>query len=196
MTPGTLYRLGAVTFIVSGLLNIVVGILPSNPAILPKLLNLLGAAGGLLGLIAVYLHQRVETGVLGGISYILAATGLIGICGFLFTDAFVFSYMSSDQQAILLNGPTGMAIFGSVVLYVLGVVLFGAVTIWANKYPRIAAALYIIGTLPTLIALLLPPVVLNITESIASIGVIWIGTTLWRAVAQSAATKTPIITPG
>jgi len=184
MSPRTLYRLGAAAFIVSGLLNIFGGLLPTELIIQQRMLNLFGATGGMLGLTAVYLYQRVESGVLGGVSYILAAIGLIGIIGFLFTDAFVFSYISADLQATLSNGPTGIAIFSSVLLYVLGVVTFGAATIKANVYPRIAAMLYIVGTLPSIVAVLLPPLVISLIESVASVGVIWLGVALWRGVGR------------
>lgn len=104
-------------------LIIVVEILLIDLLLIQKTLNLVGAAGGLLRLVAVYLWQREESGILGGISFMLASVGLVGVIGFLFTDAFVFSFIDPQLQAELTNGSTDRSIFASVLLYVFGVVL-------------------------------------------------------------------------
>lgn len=173
----TLYRSGAAAFIFSGILNIIADFLPAAAT---RLLNFGGVAAGILGLVAIYLFQRERVGVFGFISYLVAAFGFIGIAGFLFVDAFVFPYISTALQEELVNGATGAAIFMTVVAYVLGVVLFNIASYRAKRYPTPALVLWTIGVLPTLAATAVPGFVITIAEIIASTGIVWIGSVVWR----------------
>lgn len=177
MNVSTLYKAGAAAFILSGLFNIVADFLPITAT---RLLNFGGVSVGILGLVAIYLFQREKVGVFGFISYVLAALGFIGIAGFLFVDAFVFPYVSTTLQEELVNGPTGTAIFISVIAYVLGVVLFNVASFRARRYPTPALVLWTVGVLPTLAATALPGFVITIAEITASIGIVWIGSIVWR----------------
>ncbi len=182
MQIATLYRLGSSAFILSGIFNMIADFLPT---MLTRLLNFGGVAAGILGLTAVYLYQRRESKVFGFSSYVLTTLGFIGIAGFLFVDAFVFPYLDPSLQAALTNGPTGIAIFISVIAYVLGVLLFVIASFRARVYPKIPLLFWGLGVMPTPLALVLPAGVITIAELIVSIGIIWIGVALW----QGAATK-------
>lgn len=182
MNSGTLYRFGAAAFILSGVLNSIADFLP--PA-LTRLLNFGGVAFGILGITAVYLYQRRESRLLGFSSYVLTILGFIGIAGFLFVDAFVFPYIDPSLQEALTNGQTGMAIFISVIAYVLGVLLFVLASLRARVYPKIPLLFWGLGVIPTPLALILPAGIMTIAEVIVSISIIWIGVVLW----QGAVTK-------
>lgn len=182
MKIATLYRWGSSAFILSGIFNLSADFLP--PAI-TRLLNFGGVAFGILGITAVYLYQRRESMIFGFCSYVVTSLGFIGIAGFLFVDAFVFPYLDPSLQAALTNGPTGIAIFISVIAYVLGVLLFVIASFRARIYPKIPLLFWGLGVMPTPLALALPAGVITVAELIVSIGIIWIGVVLW----QGAATK-------
>jgi predicted RND superfamily exporter protein len=111
--------------------------------------------------------------------------GFIGIAGFLFVDAFVFPYIDASLKETLTNGPTGIAIFASVIVYVLGVLLFTIASFRANVYPKLPLIFWGVGVAPTLAAIALPAMVMTVAEIVASIGIIWIGVAIW----QGATTK-------
>ena len=116
----------------------------------------------------------------------MASFGLAGIVGFLFTDAFVLMYLDGTTRDRLIDGPTGLAIFSSVILYVLGMVLFWIASFRARVYPRPAALMGIIGTLPTVAAIMLPPLVIGLAEATASLAIIWVSLALLRSLAGGA----------
>lgn len=177
MKIAMLYRLGSGAFILSGIFNIIADFLPS---MLTGLLNFAGVAAGILGLTAVYLYQRHESKVFGFSGYVVTILGFIGIAGFLFVDAFVFPYIDASLKETLTNGPTGIAIFASVIVYVLGVLLFTIASFRANVYPKLPLIFWGVGVAPTLAAIALPAVVMTVAEIVASIGIIWIGVVIWQ----------------
>ena len=181
MNTSTLYKFGSASFILSGVINIFADFLPVD---ITRVLNFAGVAAGILGLIVVYLYQRNESGRLGFAGYCMTMLGFIGVAGFLFVDAFVFPYLDTNQQETLVGGPTGFAIFLSVILYVVGVVLFNVASLRSNVYPKLASILWMVGVLPTLAALALPAIVLTISEIMASVGIVWIGVTIWQGSAK------------
>lgn len=182
MNTATLYRFGAGAFMLSGVFNMIADFLPIG---ITRLLNLGGVAFGILGLTAVYLYQKQESKAFGFGAYVLTMLGFIGIAGFLFVDAFVFPYLDATLQTTLTNGTTGLAIFASVIVYVLGVLLFTIASFRAGIYPKIPLLLWGVGVLPTLVALALPALVMTIAEITASIGILWIGRSIWLGAATN-----------
>lgn len=175
MHDATLYRIGAVLFGGSGVINIGADVLPGT-----DVLNLIGVVAGILGLPALYLAHRATAGLSGLLAALLAGAGLIGIVGLLFAQAAIFPFLPAETVGILTAGPSGLAIFAGVVVYVLGVLAF-AVTGWrAGVHPRPALLLWAAGTLPTLAAIALPAVVMTLAEVVAGIGVLWLATALWQ----------------
>ncbi len=171
----TLYWTGAFLFGASGAINLVADFLPGT-----DVLNLIGVVAGLLGLPAVYLAHRGSAGLTGLLAALLAGAGLIGIVGLLFAQAAIFPFLPAETFTTLTEGPTGLAIFAAVVLYVLGVLGF-AVTGWrAAVHPRPALALWAAGTLPTIAAIALPPIVMTLAEAVAGAGVLWLAVALWQ----------------
>jgi hypothetical protein len=181
MNTSTLYKFGSASVIFSGIVNIFADFLPIEYT---RLLNFAGVTAGILGFVAVYLYQRNESGSLGFVGYLMAMLGFVGIAGFLFVDAFVFPYLNTNQQEALVNGQTGFAIFISVIVYVAGVILFNVASLRSNVYPKIASIIWVLGVIPTLAALALPAFVLTISEIMASVGILWIGITIWQGSAK------------
>lgn len=146
-----------------------------------------GVGCGLLGLPAVYLAQRHKVGRTGFIAALAAGLGLIGIAGFVFANAAVLPSLPQALVQQLTEGPTGMAIFGAVILYVAGVVALVATSWRVGIHPKGALALWGISTAPTIAAIALPPVVMVVAEMIAGLGVVWLAFSLYRRNSQLAA---------
>lgn len=169
--------IGAIAFAASALLNIFADFLPI-PA--TRLMNFVGVSLGILGLQALYLfHPNADKATLA--AHLIATFGFIGIAGFLFADAFIFPALAVAQVANLTAGPTGLAIFAAVTLYVLGVLALTATLFRQTILPKPALALWAIGTAPTITAIALPPAVMTVAEITASLGILWIATTMLRS---------------
>ena len=182
MTLTHFVRIGALALAGSALANIVADFLP---AILTGVLNFLGVALGVLGLSAVFIHLHDRAGWLTYAGYVLATLGFVGIAGFLFTQAAVFPALPAETVTALTEGPTGLAIFAAVIVYVLGVVTFCAGAWRTGRLPGWALALWAGATLPTLAAVALPAVVLTITEILVSLGLLGVTSRIWRDTAAA-----------
>ena len=144
------------------------------------MLNFLGVALGVLGLSAVFVHLHDRAGWLTYGGYVLATFGFVGIAGFLFAQAAVFPALPAETVTALTEGPTGLAIFAAVIVYVLGVVVFCAGAWRTGRLPGWALALWAVATLPTLVAIMLPAHVLTVSEIIVSLGILGVTLRIWR----------------
>ncbi len=177
MRLNSFVAVGAAAFAVSGVLNIFADFMPDAAT---QLMNFVGVCLGVLGLQALYVFAHQKTGVANLSGFLLATFGFLGIAGFLFADAFVFPSLETDTLATLIAGTTGLAIFASVILYVVGVLLFATTLFRSGMLPKPALLLWATGTLPTLAAIALPAVVMTVAEIVASVGVIWIANAILR----------------
>ena len=169
MNRSLLYLWAGIAGIIAGLLNIVIEFLP---AIIGRPLNLLVVILMVWTLTAIYLRQRAESGVLGFIGYVVNEFGLALIVGLIYARVFVLSALDATLVGELMSGTTGFAALASLIIFVLGVALFGISIIRANVFPKWAAVLYIVGFLPLAVAPFIPPVVVSIGEIVASVGVL------------------------
>lgn len=171
MRLNSFMTLGAVAFAASGVLNIFADFMPDT---VTRLLNFFGVCLGILGLQALYVFVHSQTGRATLAGFVVALLGFIGIAGFLFTDAFVFPALDAAEVSALTAGGTGMAIFASVILYVVGVLTFVATLFRTGLLPKAALLLWGAGTAPTIAAIALPAGVMTVAEIAASLGIIWI----------------------
>jgi len=178
MKVSQLYRWAGIVGIVTGILNILVEFLPEN---LAGPSNLLVVTFNLWVLTALYLRQRQASGVLGFIGYIINTFGLALVVGLVFAQVFVLSALDAALVEELFAGSTGLAALVSLVIFTLGVVLFGIAIIRANVFPKWAAVLYIVGFLPVTVAPFIPEIILSIGEVVASIGIIWLSYALFAS---------------
>lgn len=126
-------------------------------------------------LTAIYLHQREASRALGFIGYVINQFGLALIVGLIYAQVFVLSALDAATVGELMSGTTGLAALASLIIFVLGVALFGISIIRANVFPKWAAALYIVGFLPLAVAPFIPPIVVSIGEIVASVGILGLG---------------------
>jgi hypothetical protein len=119
--------------------------------------------GGLLtmaGLPAIYLRQRVESGVLGFVGIVcVLASGMLLTVGFPLIQILIFPWIATMNisNKALNEGPTAFTIFFAIAsaLVSIGGVLFGVATIQARIFPRrlgigfivLAGASFVLGFL-------------------------------------------------
>jgi hypothetical protein len=99
--------------------------------------------------------------------------------GLVFTQVFVLAALDTAFIGELFAGTLGLAALVSLVIFTVGVILFGVATFRAAVFPKWAAVLYIIGFLPQAVALSIPAIVVSIGEVVGSIGIIWLSYALW-----------------
>jgi hypothetical protein len=176
--------LAGVLFILSDLLRLYIDLV--DPALFSDL-SLGGALGfgidgalGLvlavlmqLGLVGLYACRAKVAGILGLISLVLATFGVQLSMGSSFVFAFIRPIVWPWETSGYFEEP-----FGSVVVlglgFVLGCILLGVAMLRGNFYPRVAAALFIVGAL-----ILLLPLPLN--DIIFGGALTWLGyTLLWE----------------
>jgi hypothetical protein len=175
MNDVTLYRGGAVLFGLAGAINVVADFLPGT-----DFWNLAGVTCGILGLPAFYLAHRKNAGLPGLLAAVLSGLGLVGITGFLFSQAFIFPSLDPATVQTLIDGSTGAAIFVSVILYVLSVLALAASGWRAGVHPKTPLVLWGLATLPAPAAMALPPMVMTLAEAVGGLAVAWIAVALWR----------------
>jgi hypothetical protein len=186
MSTSSLFRLGGVAGLLSGLTLVISSLGPEHPAIL--ILGLLSAVLGLYTLTALYLGQREASGSLGGTGYIVNTFGLALITGAAYATATVFTSLDESVVDGLFAGPAGLAFLLSFVLFVVGIVLFGIATLRAGVYSPAAAVLYMVGFAASLAVFLLrlPEIVGDIAEAAAGVGIAWFGYELWSGTREGA----------
>jgi hypothetical protein len=150
-------------------LNVVVEILPERLGIpLDMLVNKLA----LWVLTALYLRQRVASGVFGFIAYAIQSFGMTLVVGFLFAQAFVLPELDAAQRTAVLAGPTGQAAILALAMVTLGAMLFGIATLRARLFPGWAALLLMAGFIIVPIGAVASSIVKTIGEMVLSAGLI------------------------
>jgi hypothetical protein len=156
MNTTQLYKLAGAIGIVGSILNVIADLLPSSSG---QPLNLFANLCVAWVLVALYLYQRQESGLLGLIGYGVNSFGFALIVSFLFVQTFVFPAVDSVLVQQLNAGTFGLVVLSSVAILAVGVVLFGVATFRAKVFPRWAAILYILGFLVSLTAPFVPRLV-------------------------------------
>jgi hypothetical protein len=125
-----------------------------------------------LGIVGLYAFRAKATGILGLIGLILATFGVQLSMGSSFVFAFIRATVWPWESADYFEEP-----FGSVVVlglgFVLGCILLGVAMVRDSFYPRVAAALFIVGA----VILLLP---LPLNDVIFGGAMVLLGYTLLR----------------
>ncbi len=180
MSTSTLFRLSGLAGILCGLVIvtqrlIIDTISPGNPIAI-------GPLGPILGLLIVtgtYLRQREESGVLGGIAFIVAFISLGFIAGVDFTRRYVLVQLDPPIVQALLAGSVRSLFVACGVSFLVGVLLFGLTTFRAGVFPRAATLLYVVGFFPYAVPILFPAEVVTLGQAIGAVGIAWLGWTLW-----------------
>jgi hypothetical protein len=197
MTIQSLYRLmagatmlGAVLFV----LGFVFGGPPPKVAPLANTLILTGALLLLLGLTALYLRQREESGILGLIGAALTLISIFLLTGLNYILAFLVPALAASAPEVLSTFPgeewaTVMAVnLAGRIGLALGLLLFAIASYQSAVLPRWAAILAALGGLGALVQLTV--VLLNLPQPLGMVvillpvGLFGLGRGLWLSVSS------------
>jgi len=183
MSASTLYRLGALAGFLSGGCMILGRILARLPNTQPgEIVDWLSPTFALFFLIFLYLGQRSESGVLGGIAFIVLFAGLLFVICLDFYGAFMRIYLPDKIITLIEEGPGAPVFIAGLLTFLIGEILFGISVIRAGVYSKIAAILFMIGLIP--IAMhptgVFPESVVDIGAATTGAGLIWWSVELYR----------------
>ena len=182
MNNNTLYRLGAVTSVLSGGTIIIGKILANTSFVLAgEFFDFLSPLFGLFAVTAIYLWKQNETAILGCIAYIILFSGISMVLCLDYFGAFILPYLPEGIVEHLLEGPTGTVWAISGIIFLTGVTTFGITYIRTRVFPIVASLLFIIGFIPIPFGEILPKVIVHTGSVMAGIGLIWWGGLLYRS---------------
>jgi hypothetical protein len=132
--------------------------------------------------IALYLGQRRESGVFGGVAFIVLFTGLVMLVSLDYYGAFIRIHLPETMIAQIEAGPSAPVFVGSLFTFLIGEILFGISVIRAGVYSKIAAILFMLGLI--FVALhpsgIFPESVIDIGATAVGIGLIWWSIDLYK----------------
>jgi hypothetical protein len=176
MSKSTLYRLGALAGFLSGVCIITGRLLARLPNTQPgEVIDWLSPFFALFLAIALYLGQRKESGVLGGIAFILLFSGLVMLVSLDFYGAFIRIHLPEAIIVQIEEGSSAPIFVSSLLIFLVGEILFGVSVIRAGIYSKIAAILFMLGLV--FVALhptgIFPESVIDLSATAVGIGLIW-----------------------
>ena len=183
MSVTTLYRLGAVAGFLSGACMILGRVLARMPNTQPgEIVDWFSPTYALFFAIFLYLGQRRESGVFGGIAFIVLFAGLIVVVCLDFYGAFMRIYLPADMIAMIEEGPSAPVFVVGLLTFLIGEIIFGISVIRAGVYSKIAAIMFMAGLIP--IAFhptgIFPEGIVDIGAAAAGVGLIWWSVELYR----------------
>ena len=190
MSTTTLYRLSALAGLLSGVCIILGKLLIPLPDQQPgEIFDALAALFGLFFTIGLYLRQRKEAGVFGGIAFIILFIGLAAVMSLDYFGAFMRLELPPGTTEQLLNGPNGPVFAASGLTFLIGEFLFGISVIRAGVFSKIAAVLFMTGMVPVALHLsgIFPEIVVEISSIVAGMGLIWWSIELYRLASSEVA---------
>lgn len=183
MSTTTLYRLSAAAGVLSGVCIIIGKLLIPLPDPLPgEIFDFLSPLFGLFITMGLYLRQRKESGVFGGVAFIVFFIGLTSVVSLDYFGAFMRLELPEGAVDQLMEGPTSPVFVSSLFIFLIGEILLGISVIRAGVFSRIAAVLFMVGMIPVALHLsgIFPEIVVVIGSIMAGIGLIWWGISLYR----------------
>ncbi len=186
MSTSSLYRLSGAAALLAAIC-VAIGSLLANVLDLSggPIFNFFGFLFGLFGITGLYLWQREQSGLLGGVGYIVLFIGFAFLMSADFFGGFVLPVLSGDVLSQLRGSSAAFVLFGSGLVAMLGVILFSVSVIRAGIFPRLAAVFLVIGLLATPLGNTLPMLVF-VGSLLVAVGIGWWGLTLWSLAGQVA----------
>ena len=181
MSTTTLYRLSALAALLSGACIIIgklLALLPDPQA--GEVFDFLSPLFALFVVVGIYLRQREESGLFGGVAFVVMFIGLVLVVSLDYFGAFIRLQLPEVVAEQLMEGPSGTAVAVSALIFLLGEILLGISVIRSGVFSKIAAILFMIGLVPVPLGGVLPDSVVAIGSIVAGIGLIWWGTDLYR----------------
>lgn len=189
MSTGTLYRLSAIAGVLTAT-GIILGKLtiPLPNRQIGEVLDFVGALFGLFFSMGVYLKHRKESGVFGGIAFIIFFVGLALVLCLDYFGAFMALDLPVGMVEDLLEGRNGWVYALSGMTFLVGEVLFGISVIRAGVFSKLSAVLFMLGMIPVALHLtgIFPEYVVNLSSVVAGIGLIWWSVELYKLAGSQA----------
>ncbi|MFD0889196.1 hypothetical protein ACFQ08_32075 [Streptosporangium algeriense] len=188
MSISWLLRFGAICGVLTGLSLGIPGAIEAFIGETPATSFIAGTGAALAApaVTAFHLRQCAAAGRLGAIAYAVNVVGLGLFSGVAFSLNVVVFFLEESTAAMVLKGPTRLALLGSVVVFVAGVALFGLSMFRARVLPWPAAAGY--GFFLPLLAVLAPLPDTPLTSVVHLLGcasLIWLSAATWAGAAKS-----------
>lgn len=189
MSIKSLYRLSALAGVLTAT-GIILGKLtiPLPNRQIGEILDTLGAFFGLFFAMGVYLKHRRESGVFGGVAFIIFFTGLAAVLCLDYFGAFMALELPAGTIEDLLEGRNAPVFAASGLTFLIGEILFGVSVIRAGVFSKIPAILFMLGMIPVALHLtgVFPEAVVNISSIVAGLGLIWWSVELYRLASNEA----------
>ena len=183
MSKTTLYRLSALAGLLSGICIILGKVLiPLPNRQLGEIADLFAALFGLFLTIGIYLRHRRESGVLGGIAFIVLFVGLAAVVSLDYFGAFMALELPPGTVEQLLEGRNGPWFAASGLAFLIGELLFGVSVIRARVFSWVASVLFMGGMIPVALDLsgIFSEDVVIAASVVAGLGLIWWSLSLYR----------------
>jgi len=181
MSTKSLYRLSALAGLLSGLC-IIIGklLIPLPNRQIGEVVDFFSPYLALLFAVGVYLRQRKQSGMFGGIAFIILFMGLAAVVSLDYFAAFIAPYLPEGMVDQILESPAGAvaAVFGLV--FLIGEILFGISVIRAGVFSKIASILFMVGMFLVPLGEVFPESAVVIGSIIAGVALIWWGIELFQ----------------
>jgi len=181
MSTKTLYRLSALAGMLSGLC-IIIGklLIPLPNRQIGEIIDFFSPLLALFFAVGLYLRQQRESGIFGGIGFIVLFLGLATVVCLDYFGAFVAPYLPDGVMEQILESPTGVVAAISGLIFLIGEILFGISVIRAGVFSKFASILFMVGTFFVPLGGIFPESAVVIGSIIAGVGLIWWGIELYR----------------
>jgi hypothetical protein len=176
MSTTTLYRLSALAGLLSGSCIIIGRLLAGLPNTQPgEIFDVLSPFFALYLAIGLYLQQRKESGIFGGVAFIILFSGLVTLVCLDYYGTFIRFYLPEETISLIEEGPSALVFISCLFTFLIGEILFGISVIRAKLYSRIASILFMLGLIIVVLhpTGIFPERVIDIGATAAGIGLIW-----------------------
>jgi len=176
----SLYRLSALAGILSGLC-IILGklLIPLPNRQIGEIFDFFSPFLALLFAVGLYLRQREQSGIFGGVAFIVLFMGLATIVSLDYFAAFIAPYLPEGTVDQLWESPVGVAAAISGLVFLIGEILFGISVIRTGIFSKIASILFILGMFLIPLGEVIPESAVVVGSIIAGIALIWWGIELY-----------------
>jgi hypothetical protein len=183
MPTTTLYRLSGWAGILSGVC-IIIGklLMPLPDPRIGEFFDYLSPLFALFATVGLYLRQRRESGVFGGVAFIVLFVGLAALGSMAYFGAFMYHELPKEAVDQLMEGPTAPAFVITLLTFLVGEILFGISVLRAGVFSKSAAVLFMVGMIPVALHLtdVFPESVVVIGSIVAGLALIWWSLSLYR----------------
>lgn len=181
MSNTALYRLSALAGSLSGFC-IIIGklLIPLPNRQIGEIFDFFSPFFALFFAVGLYLLQRKEAGIFGGIAFIILFAGLAAVVCLDYFGAFIAHLLPDGTIDQIMEGPSGLVFAFSGLTFLIGEILFGISAMRANIFSKVASILFMVGMFPVPLVGIFPERMIVIGSIIAGIGLIWWSIELYR----------------